>query len=384
MNKKRFYLKMVAGSLLRRKSRMITALLAVAVGAAILSGLVTIALDIPRQMGQEFRSYGANLALIPAGSSGVISRADYEKAITLAPSKNLIGAAPYRYLMVKINEQPFMAAGTILAEARKTSPYWLVQGRWPEKPGEALIGREVAETIRLTPGANFTVQAGSGLQIGDMQVAGGSLDCSVSGVVQTGGSEEAFIFMSLEDFEDMTGTSGIIDAVECSISLGQEELRAAAERISAEVPAINARLVKRVTDSEGAVLTKLKTLILLVTVIVLLLIMICVATTMMAVVAERRREIGLRKALGADSGDLAVEFLGEGMFLGAAGGLLGALAGFGFAWFVGVRVFNSPVAFAPLLLPLTILASVMVTALACVVPVRSATSVDPAIVLRGE
>jgi putative ABC transport system permease protein len=206
----------------------------------------------------------------------------------------------------------------------------------------------------------------------------------VSGIVQTGGSEEAFVVMALDDFEAMTGTGGVLDSVECSVSLGTAELRSLAETIGAEVPAINARLVKRVTDSEGAVLTKLKTLILLVTVIVLLLIMICVATTMMAVAAERRREIGLRKALGADSGSLSLEFLGEGMFLGAAGGLLGAIAGFGFAWFVGMRVFNSPVAFSIPLLPLTMLASVIVTALACVIPVRSATAVDPAIVLRGE
>ncbi|MDR0551673.1 MAG: FtsX-like permease family protein [Spirochaetaceae bacterium] len=386
MNNKRFYLKMVAGSLFRRKSRMVTALLAVAAGAAILSGLVTLSIDIPRHMRQEFRSYGANLALIPAGASGVISTADYQKARTLLPAKNLTGAAPYRYLMVKINEQPFMAAGTVLTEAKKTSPYWLVQGRWPEKPGEALIGREVAEMIRLLPGADFTVQAGSGLQIGGegMQIAGGSMEFSVSGIVQTGGSEEAFVFMSLEDFEAMSGSGGVLDAVECSVSLGRDELNVIAQAISAAVPEINARLVKRVTDSEGAVLSKLKTLIALVTVIVLLLIMICVATTMMAVVAERRREIGLRKALGADSSSLAAEFLGEGMFLGAAGGFLGALAGFGFAYFVGLRVFNSPVAFLPPLLPLTMLASVIVTALACVIPVRNAASVDPAIVLRGE
>ena len=371
---------------------MLTALLAVAVGAAILSGLVTISLDIPRQMGHEFRSYGANLAIFPAGSSGAISISDYKKAAALLPQKSLVGAAPYRYLMVKINEQPFMAAGTILGEAKKTSPYWLVQGRWPEKAGEALVGRELAETIRLTSGGTFTVQAGSGLQISQggnealsgAKNAGKNMEFSVAGVLQTGGVEEAFIFMSLEDFEALSGRAGLVDAVECSVSLGQAELSAAAEQINAALPLVNARLVKRVTDSEGAVLTKLKTLIALVTVIVLMLIMICVATTMMAVVAERRREIGLRKALGAASGDLAMEFLGEGIFLGASGGLLGAFAGFAFAWFVGIRVFNSPVAFAPLLLPLTVLASVAVTALACVIPVRSATAVDPVIVLRGE
>ena len=67
-NKQRFYLKMVVSSLLRRRSRMIVALLAVAVGATILSGLITIYYDIPRQMGLEFRSYGANLVFVPAGN----------------------------------------------------------------------------------------------------------------------------------------------------------------------------------------------------------------------------------------------------------------------------------------------------------------------------
>ena len=374
MNKQRFYVRMISGSLFRRRSRMITALLAIAVGAAILSTLVTISLDIPRQMGREFRSYGANLALIPSGESQNFTTVDFDKAIALLPAGSLVGAAPYRYLMAKINEQPVMIAGTVLAEARKTSPFWLVHESWPAKAGEALIGQEVANLFRLVPGNGFTVQTG----------AGPGRDFSVSGIVQSGGTEESFIFISLEDFAALAGSGGIIDSAECSVSLDQAALEAAAERIGAEVPGVSARLVKRVTDSEAAVLTKLKVLIALVTVIVLLLTMICVATTMMAVVAERRREIGLRKALGAANRDLAGEFMGEGIALGAVGGLLGAAAGFALAFYVGLRVFNRPVDFQPLLLPLTVLASVLVTAVSCVIPVRSAASVDPAIVLRGE
>jgi putative ABC transport system permease protein len=374
MNKQRFYVRMISGSLFRRRSRMITALLAIAVGAAILSTLVTISLDIPRQMGREFRSYGANLAFVPSGESQNFALADFEKALALLPAGSLVGAAPYRYLMAKINEQPVMIAGTVLAEARKTSPLWLVHESWPAKAGEALIGQEVADMFRLVPGNGFTVQTGTGP----------GRDFSVSGIVQSGGTEESFIFISLEDFAALAGNGAFIDSAECSVSLDQAALAAAAERIGLELPGVSARLVKRVTDSEAAVLTKLKVLIALVTVIVLLLTMICVATTMMAVVAERRREIGLRKALGAANRDLAGEFMGEGIALGAAGGLLGAAAGFALAFYVGLRVFNRPVDFQPLLLPLTVLASVLVTAVSCVIPVRSAASVDPAIVLRGE
>jgi putative ABC transport system permease protein len=142
--------------------------------------------------------------------------------------------------------------------------------------------------------------------------------------------------------------------------------------------------VKRVTQSEGAVLTKLQALVYLVTVVVLLLTMICVATTMMAVVTERRREIGLKKALGASDQGIILEFLGEGLFLGGLGGLFGAALGFAFAQFVSVNVFSRTVNFLPLLVPVTVTASMAVTVLAGMIPVRRATDVDPAIVLRGE
>jgi putative ABC transport system permease protein len=377
MNKQRFYIKMVVSSLLRRRSRMVVALLAVAIGATILSGLITIYYDIPRQMGQEFRSYGTNLVLVPSGNRAAIDGETMARALSYIPPESLIGAAPYRYRMVKINEQPFMAAGTDLAEARKTSPYWFVQGRWPESPGQVLIGQETADVIRLLPGSPFTVTGADG------EGKSFSRDFTVSGIVQSGGTEEALIFMSLEDFREMIGGEGAADVVECSISAAGEELSALAGRISA-VDGLSARLVKRVTESEGVVLTKLQALVYLVTVIVLMLTMICVATTMMAVVAERRREIGLKKALGAANRGLVMEFLGEGAFLGGFGGLLGAFFGFVFAQGVSLNVFNRAISFRPLIIPITIIASIIITGLACLIPVRSATDVDPAVVLRGE
>jgi putative ABC transport system permease protein len=157
-----------------------------------------------------------------------------------------------------------------------------------------------------------------------------------------------------------------------------------AAKIRQDVPAVAPRQVKRVTHSEAQVLSKLQALVVLVTLVVLGLTMICVGTTMTAVVAERRKEIGLKKALGAENGDIASEFLGEGVLLGIPGGLLGSAFGWLFAQAVGMNVFGRLVPFSFYLLPLTVLVSVAVTVAACLIPVRRAISVDPALVLRGE
>lgn len=379
MTKNKMYFKMISQSLLRRRSRMLVALLAIAVGATVLSGLTTVYYDIPRQMGQEFRSYGANLVLVPADRlNAELTLQDIDAAAKFLPADSTIGVAPFRYENVKINEQPFIAAGTKLAEVKKPSPYWFIKGTWPANPQEALLGQEVAEHINLAVGDTFVLQGS------DSNGKPFQEKFTLSGIVQTGGREEAFIFLDLSKLDEIMGGQSRIDSAECSISVGQAELNRITENITAAGLNAAPRQVKRVTSSEVAVLGKLQALVYLVTIIVLLLTMVCVATTMMAVVTERRKEIGLKKALGASDNDIIKEFLGEGLLLGIGGGILGVILGFAFAQVISLNVFTRAITFQPLLIPITLIVSATTTVLACLLPVRKAAKVNPAIVLRGE
>ncbi len=51
---------------------------------------------------------------------------------------------------------------------------------------------------------------------------------------------------------------------------------------------------------------------------------------MLATVSERKREIGIRRAVGATRNDIVIQFLTEAVLLTVSGGLLGVLAGFVF------------------------------------------------------
>lgn len=390
MKRSTMYFRMITASIARRRSRMLVALLAVTVGATILAGLVMVYYDMPRQMGEQFLAYGANMILVPNGDSEGMTEDEVQEAI------GAIGGVEsdisYCYESATINDAPIIITGCDLDKTYATSPYWQIEGALPSKPGEILVGLEQAQFFSLHVGDTVSIAylppdaaaATAGVNLNGAVEGKVFQDFTVSGILDTGGSEENYFFMSDKDMEALIGRSLTYDVTELRINADADELQADVEKIEANVPGVSPQLVKRITESQTTVLSKLSALVLLVTVITLALIMITVATTMTAVVTERRREIGLRKALGASDGSIMFEFMGEGLLIGFIGGLLGSFLGFGFAYLVSTNVFNSTITFLPALIPVTIIVALAVTALACILPVRNATKVDPALVLKGE
>ncbi len=386
---------MITSSLIRRASRLIIAVLAIAIGATILSGLVTIYYDIPEQLGREFRSYGANLIILPSGDFG-ITRADIDKLKNLIGREKIVGLAPYRYQTVKINEQPYLLAGTDLHEAKQNSPFWYIEGDWQN----VMIGREIAETLDLNIGDTFTVK---GVKYGEQAEASkqnlsaeenktrdfGSQNFSkklqVKGIVTTGGAEEGFIFSDMALLNEMIADENFkADVLECSIVANAEELNELTNKISEHIPNLSPKAVRRLTQSQDIVLGKLQALVLLVTIVVLIITMISVYTTMTAMVAERRKEIALKKALGAENKFVIGELLGEGILLGFIGGAAGVFLGFEFALRVSLNVFGRGINFQWALIPITIIIFIAITVIASILPVRHVMDIHPAIVLKGE
>lgn len=373
---------MVISSLLRRRSRMLTALLSVAVGAAVLLGLISIYLEVPEQLGLQFRQYGANLIVTP-GEDRKLTTADLEYLRSVVPETSIVGLAPVYFFNLSINEQPFSGAATDFEQMQKTAPYWGISGQLPQKSGEVLLGQEVSNRIRARAGDVIHILYSLHDEQGTSQGQRQTLTAVVSGILTTGSEEENFVYLTLEDVGTLTGSYDEFDLIEASLALNESDLQKAADTM-AQNPLLHPRLVTRVASSEGRVLAKLQSLVWLTTLIIVLLTAVCVATTMMAAAAERRSEIGLKKALGASDNDIVKEFMSESVLLGILGGILGSLLGSCFAAYVTARVFGTTLLPSlPLCLGCLALC-IIITVVSSTMPILRAAKVDPVIVLRGE
>ena len=425
------FFRMLLSAVFRRRSRAVMAVVASLVGAATLSCLAMICIAVPQQMNQEMRAYGANLIVTPLadsenGKSG-IDDAMVEHTTEMVSAKGSEKHATYRYENVRVNAAPYVMAGVNPAQVRNLNHHWVVDGSWPSA-GKVLVGRDVADAMGLkvggsitigyrasdnaassgqasqpgTDGTDGTAQSGTG-GTSDGQTSSGStgaqqtqnghvssdiMDTSgtefrVAGIVDTGGSEDSIIYALAGDVDKLTGSTRGVDVIE--YSSGASDLTALVNSINDMTSMhVKAQQVTKITASDTRVITMLQTLFWIVSLVVLVFTLVGVGTTISSIVSQRRNEIGLRKALGASSHAIGVEFYVESAVYGLLGGLLGTATGYGMARWLCATVFERSIGFNWWLAVVSVVFSALIAVVASIPPVHRATRIDPAVVLREE
>lgn len=425
------FFRMLLSAVFRRRSRAVMAVVASLVGAATLSCLAMICIAVPQQMNQEMRAYGANLIVTPLadsenGKSG-IDDAMVEHTTEMVSAKGSEKHATYRYENVRVNAAPYVMAGVNPAQVRNLNHHWVVDGSWPSA-GKVLVGRDVADAMGLKVGGSITIgyrasdnaassgqasqsgtdgtdgtpQSGTGgtsdgqtsssstgaQQTQNGHVSSDIMDTSgtefrVAGIVDTGGSEDSIIYALAGDVDKLTGSTRGVDVIE--YSSGASDLTALVNSINDMTSMhVKAQQVTKITASDTRVITMLQTLFWIVSLVVLVFTLVGVGTTISSIVSQRRNEIGLRKALGASSHAIGVEFYVESAVYGLLGGLLGTATGYGMARWLCATVFERSIGFNWWLAVMSVVFSALVAVVASIPPVHRATRIDPAVVLREE
>lgn len=401
MTNRKMFLTMLWGAVFRRRSRAVMAVIASLVGAATLFCLASVCIAVPQQMNEEMRAYGANMIVTPSDAeekSQGIGSETIDVVTAFVSGEYSTKSAAYRYESVRINSAPYTLAGVNTKDVKALNAHWSVTGDWPSE-GNVMIGRDVADALGVQVGSRVTIGYRASDNTSDSaksqttengRVSSDILDTEgtefrVAGIVDTGGNEDSIVYATNADVAELSGSDRGADVVEYSVNAVGDELGALIKSLNANPnTGVKAQAVTKITSSDTRIITMLQTLFWIVSLVVLVLTFVGVGTTISSIVSQRRSEIGLRKALGASSRAIGIEFYVESAIYGLIGGLFGTAIGYLLARVLCVTVFERAIGFNWLLGFASLLLSMLIAIAASIPPVRRATRIDPAIVLREE
>lgn len=160
-------------------------------------------------------------------------------------------------------------------------------------------------------------------------------------------------------------------------------IRTQVQAMDTELPLYNIRTMKQIISNASAQPRFQTVLLSLFSIVALLLAAVGIYSLMAYLVRQRRREIGIRMALGAGAGDILTMVLRQGMrpvLLGVVLGLAACLA----LTPLMKNLFFGVSASDPLTFIMVALLLLGVAFAACYLPARRATKINPSIVLRNE
>jgi putative ABC transport system permease protein len=359
------------------RGRLTVALIALTSGAAICSALLNVNLDAERKLTQEFRTLGANVIVSPqaaAGNAALLDAGVADRVAALRVSE-IVAAAPYLYVAANSGSQPVILAGTWFDRVAKMNSWWKIEGGWISSRDDrehCLVGFNAARQLGLAPGSSMQLRSGER-----------SVALTVAGIVTTGGAEDNQILTDIDTAQTLAGLAGRASLVQISVSGTASQIESVTSKLADALPGLDVRPVRQIAAAEGTILERIRGLIFWTIALILVLSMLGVLASMAALAMERRKDVGLMKALGGTVPRIMRLFLAEAGMLGAAGGLLGFLIGVLLARWTGERIFGVAISARFEVLPVTIALTIGV-ALAGALPLRLLGRVRPAEILRGE
>jgi len=369
------------------RSRLVLALVAVTAGAAVCAALVNLDLDAGDKLTREFRSLGANVVVSPAQSAGADSTMDFGvmSQIDSLHAPEIIAAAPYLYVVAQAGPQTqgsaqaapvlLIVAGTWFDQVAWINSWWSVTGRRITDRGdtaECMVGQEAARSLGLTPGSQLTLRSGSR-----------EATLSVAGVIMSGGSEDSQVFVDLTTAQNLAGLNGRAGLVQLSVRGSTTAIENVMHRLAGALPGLDVQPVRQLAAADGRLLERIRGLLFATVALILVLTALGVLAAMAGLALERRRDVGMMKALGGTVRRVMRFFLAEAAVIGILGGIVGWGAGMLLADLVGEQVFATSISPRLIVLPLTV-GLMIAVALAGALPLRLLGRVRPAEILRGE
>jgi putative ABC transport system permease protein len=424
-------LRILRESFLRNKKRKLIAATATTFGTGIATALLIVAVNIGDKISRELKRYGANLVLLPqedtlpveiAGvdyssllAGGSLREADLPSLKQIFWRNNILGFVPElptRAKMMRPNRPSEMVTLTgvwfdqslplpdepnFRTGLRRVVNYWQITGQWisDSSQHDVMVGSELARRFNLMPGDSIRLDGSFQQKI-----------FAVAAIIETGGAEEQQIFAPLSVVQQLSRQPGKIKKILISALTNPEDefarkpiaqmtheeydkwfctpyASSIAHQLREAVPGAEVRIIRQVVESEGLVLRKISLLMFLIALATFCTSVLGVTSTMTTTVLERRKEVGLFRALGAEPRHISGLFLSEALMVGLLGGLWGCVLGHLVAQLMSRQIFGAALHFNFLSVPIALVMAVLIAMLGSMLPLRKAYHIDPIVTLHS-
>ena len=376
-------------NLKRRKGKVFFLILGLTIGITTVVALISVTRMMNDDIANKLDEFGANILIIPRSDDLSLSYggmsvgglsidaqtlmdSDIPKISQIEVKENISTVSPKIIGTVEMEGKKVSLMGVRFEEEVRLKKWWKIHGAEPKSRDEVLLGNEVAVRLFKSTGDTLTIHG---------------KPVRVSGILDETGSQDDFlIFGDLSFVQETMKKPGGLSLIEVSAFCNTCPIEEIVSQISKKLPHAKVTAIKQTLQTKMEALDHFKKFSVGISVIVLLIGSLIVFTNMMASVNERKREIGIFRAIGfRKSHVIRIIFL-EALIVGLIAGIVGYVLGLGVSQIVGPMITGmkgGKLFLDPLMIIGSIFLSSLIGVLSSAYPAVHASKMDPTTALRA-
>jgi len=376
-------------NLRRRKGKVFFLILGLTIGITTVVTLISITRMMNEDISKKLDEFGANILIIPrsddlsisyggmsiggvAIDTQVLKDSDIPKIQQIEVRENISTVSPKLIGVVEIDGKKVPVMGVHFQEEVRLKKWWKIHGGVPKSQEEVMLGNEAAVRLFKSTGDTLPIN-------GKVVKISGVLD-------ETGSQDDFLVFGDLSFVQETMKKPGALSLIEVSAFCNTCPIEEIVRQISKELPHAKVTAIKQTLQTKMEAIDHFKKFSVGISIIILLIGSLIVFTNMMASVNERKREIGIFRAIGFRKSHIIRIIFLEALIVGLIAGIMGYLLGLGVVQIIGpmiTGVKSGTWFFDPLLAIGAIFLSALIGILSSAYPAIHASKMDPTTALRA-
>lgn len=375
-------------SLWRRKSRFLFLMVGLVIAVSTVVMLTRLSEMMSGDIASKLDEFGANILIVPASDdlsfsyggmniSGIsfdvreLQESDIEQIRTIKNKDNIKIIAPKLLNVAELKSAHVLVAGVDFKSELALKKWWKIQGQRPASGQDALAGWEAARKLNLVPGQSVDIKGQT---------------FRVTGVLEaTGSQDDALLMIDLRRSQQIFDKAGKISLIEVAALCYDCPIEDIVAQTSQKLPGARVTAIQQTIRSRMASLDQFKRFGLAISLLILVVAGLIAFTSVSASVNERKKEIGIMRAIGYRQVHVMQIILLEILLISILAGLAGYFGGSALSVYAAkfMDLTAATFEFNRALLGGALLVSAAVGILAGFIPSVRAARMDPVAAIRS-